>query len=341
MTLEVMQPGMMLTVQDAGRLGLRHAGVSPAGPMDPPAFALANALVGNDAGAAGLEFAMAGGRFRSARALRFAVTGGDAEIRIDGRPVPSWQAHRLRPGETLEVGPLRAGVWGYLAVSGGIATEPVMGSRSTHLRTALGGLEGRTLRAGDLLPLGTDDPDAPCLGLPAGQVAPGSRSGPIRVVLGPQDEHFTAEALEHLATGRFVVTPQGDRMAMALEGPELEAARGHDIVSDGTVPGSIQVPGSRQPFVLMAESQTSGGYPKIATVTGADLPRLAQMRAGTALTFQCVSRDEAEELLLAERRRLAALIDALVPVAGIVLTAEYLLSCDLVGGIWPKDEVVR
>ena len=339
MTLEVLQAGMMLSVQDRGRTGLRHVGVSSAGPMDPPAHSIANALAGNDPGAAALEFAMVGGRFRAARPLRFAVTGGDPDVRVQGRPVAAWQAHRLEPGEVLSIGACAHGVWGYLAISGGIATDPVMGSRSTHLRTGLGGLDGRALRAGDVLPLGEDDASGTCLRLGArGRAAD---DGPIRVVLGPQADYFTDEALERLTGESFTVTPQSDRMAMALSGPELRSARGHDIISDGTVPGSIQVPGMRQPFILMAECQTTGGYPKIATVIGADLPRMAQQRAGSTVRFLAVGRDEAEAIWIEHVRDLRATLSGLVPSGGGILTTEYLLSCDLVGGIWPKEEVVR
>ncbi|TKT69593.1 biotin-dependent carboxyltransferase family protein [Aquamicrobium sp. LC103] len=339
MSIEVLSSGPMLTVQDAGRCGLRHLGVSNAGPIDGPAMALANALCGNPVDAAALEFAGPGGSFRSTRAVRFAVTGGLCDIRIEGRPVLASMSHRLNPGEILRVGVPDGVVWGYLAFSGGIAIAPVLGSRSTHLRSGLGGVEGRALRAGDVLPLGPDEIDAPCLR--SGNTLRGSKVGePIRVILGPQQDYFSAEILERLTTEEFTVTPQRDRMAMVLGGVDMPAAGGHDIVSDGTVPGSIQVPGSGRPIVLLAESQTTGGYPKIATVVSADLPRLAQLPVGTRFRFGIVSRDEGEELWLAHCRNLRATLADLVPKSEGVLRSDYLLSCDLVGGIFCPEEVV-
>lgn len=333
MTLEVIAAGPMVTVQDLGRHGLRHQGVSAAGPMDAPAHRLANALVGNADGAALLEFAGVGGRFRATRALRFAVTGGAVPVTVEGRPLPAGESHRLAPGEVLAIGALNGATWGYLALSGGLAVPLVLGSRATHLRSGLGGWQGRRLAPGDRLPLGPEV-EGPCL-RPARSWP--REEGPIRIVLGPQEEAFAPEIRARL-TEPFTVTPQRDRMAMVLGGTELPAIS-HDIVSDGTVPGSIQVPGSGRPLILMAESQTTGGYPKIATVISADLPRLAQMPTGATLRFRPVTRDAAEEAWIAHRAEVAAGIASLTP-RGDATDSRWLLSCDLVGGIWPPEAVV-
>lgn len=342
MSVEILSAGPMLSIQDAGRIGLRHLGVSTAGPIDGPAMALANALCGNPAGTAALEFAGPGGRFRTTRPLRFCVTGGPCDIRVEGRTVLAGESHRLNPGEELRIGVPEGVIWAYLAFSGGIATDPVLGSRATHLRSGLGGNDGRALRTGDVLPLGPDTPEAPCLrsgtSLHGANITGGG--GPIRVILGPQQDYFAPEVLERLTTEEFTVTPQRDRMAMVLGGVQMPAARGHDIVSDGTVPGSIQVPGSGQPIVLLTESQTTGGYPKIATVISADLARLAQMPVGTHFRFNPVSRDEGEELWLAHARNLRAILTDLVVKPEGALRSDYLLSCDLVGGIFCPEEVV-
>lgn len=343
MSVEVLSAGPMLTVQDSGRFGLRHFGVSSAGPIDRPAMALANALVGNDPGAAALEFAGPAGRFRATRPLRFAVAGADCAIRIDKRPVSAGESHVLNAGETLTVGSPDGVVWAYLAFSGGIETPPVLRSRSTHLRSGVGGVEGRSVRAGDQLPLGYDDPDASCL-RPAVRLdnhAPGRGCGPIRIVLGPQDNHFAADVVARLTECDFLVTPQRDRMAMVLGGTELPAAQGHDIVSDGTVPGSVQVPGSGMPLVLLAESQTTGGYPKIGTIASADLVRLAQMPAGSSFRFAIISRDEGEEAWLGQQRSLRNLLAGLIAKPTGILRSEYLLSCDLVGGVFDPAELMR
>lgn len=343
MSIEIVSAGPMLTVQDAGRFGLRHMGVSPAGPIDRPAMALANALVGNEPGAAALEFAGPAGSFRADRPLRFAVAGADCRIQIDKRVVLPGESHRLNPGETLTVGVPDGVVWAYLAFSGGIATTPVLGSRATHLRSGLGGVEGRTLRAGDNLPLGEDVADAPCLrpAIRLAQHRPPREDGPIRLILGPQQDYFSNEEIARFLGSALTVTPQRDRMAMVIGGVEISAARGHDIVSDGTVPGSVQVPGSGMPLVLLAESQTTGGYPKIGTIASVDLPRLAQMPVGSQFRFTAITTEEGEDLWIQHQARLRRLLGDLVAKPEGVLRSDYLLSCDLVGGIFDPEEITR
>jgi len=337
MSVEVLSAGPMLTIQDGGRHGLRHFGVSTAGPMDCPALALANALCGNPPLAAALEFAALGGNFSATRPLRFAATGGNCDVRVDGRRIAPGESHRLNPGEVLKVGAIEGAVWGYVAFAGGIAVPPVLGSRATHLRSGLGGLEGRPLRAGDILPLGEDEAPDRCLRHETH--TPSDTGGPIRIVLGPQDDYFDSEVIARLTGTEFTVTPRRDRMAMILDGAELPAARGHDIVSDATVPGSIQVPGSRKPMVLMAESQTTGGYPKIATVITADLPRLAQLPTGARLRFSVVSRDEGEEAWLAQAKALRVTLAQLQPKPEGLLRSEYLLSCNLISGVFGAGQM--
>ncbi|ODN72496.1 biotin-dependent carboxyltransferase family protein [Methylobrevis pamukkalensis] len=327
--LTVVAAGPLTTVQDRGRRGFLHAGVSVSGPMDPAALDLANALVGNDADAAGLEFFGPGGRYRTDADRRIAVTGGDVDIRIAGRKVEPWESHLLPAGEDLVVGALRDAVWGTIAVSGGIDTPPVLGARATHLRTGVGGHEGRALQTGDVLPLGEAEA-GPLLRLPA----PYRReAGPLRLIPGPQDDLFSQETWDALLGADFTVSALRDRMATALDGPPLRAIAGHDIVSDGTPAGSIQVPGSGRPIVLMAERQTAGGYPKIATLASVDLPRLAQMPGGATVRFVTITREAAEDLLLAERRRLRDLMAGLVTAAAGPPTSEFLLSVNLVSGV--------
>jgi allophanate hydrolase len=303
----IKQAGPMLTVQDLGRTGMLHRGVSGSGPMDGPSMRIANHLVGNDDGQAVLEFAHVGGHFEVARPVRFAVTGGTAEITVDGERRHGWESFSLLPGQVLKIGVMRDAVWGYLALSGGIETPPVLGARSTHLRTGIGGLEGRRLAAGDRLPLGLTRP-APMMAL----TRPFRRPiGPVRVIRGPQGDHFDASAWRDFLGMEFVVSASRDRMAQMLEGPAVRAVAGHDIVSDGTVSGSIQVPASGRPIVLMAERQTTGGYPKIATVASIDLPRLAQAMTGASLRFKVISQDEAETLSIAQSQALTAALSGL------------------------------
>jgi biotin-dependent carboxylase-like uncharacterized protein len=306
--LDIQQIGPMATVQDLGRKGLQHAGVSGSGPMDAPSFRIANALVGNDPMSAALEFAGVGGSFTVTRPVRFAVTAGDVDIRLDGTKVYPWESYDLLPGMTLAVGALRECVWGYLAISGGIDVAPVLGSRSTHLRTGLGGHEGRRLQVGDRLPIGE--------GVALANLAlrqPWRRSArPIQVICGPQDDYFSTDVHETFLRTPFVVSASRDRMAQMLDGPPILAVGGHDIVSDGTCPGSIQVPASGKLLVLMAERQTAGGYPKIATVASVDLPRLAQVASGRTIRFAHIPQERAEALLIAERLALRGILANLV-----------------------------
>mgnify|MGYP000312510524 CR=1 FL=1 len=342
MSLQILNAGPLLSVQDRGRFGYRSAGVSAAGPMDPTALALANALCGNKVDAAALEFAGLAGSFKSDMPLHFAVTGGDCDMSIGGKSINPGETHRLNPDETLKVGSLKGASWGYLAIAGGIQTEPVLGSRSTHLRFGLGGLDGRALGAGDVLPLSKNPPEPSLLSLGAssGTANLKPNADPIRIMLGPQDVFFAPDVLSRLTTEAFTITPQRDRMATILDGPTLPAQRGHDIVSDGTVSGAIQVPGSGQPIVLMAECQTTGGYPKIATIISADLARFAQMPNGKQFYFQVVDRVTAEDAAREREAALRGILENLTRKAATELSSTYLLSCDLIGGIAAPDEIV-
>lgn len=342
MSLHVLNAGPMLTVQDRGRSGLRKFGVSAAGPIDAPALELANALCGNGPDAAALEFAELGGQFKSDTPLHFAISGGDCDIRVGDQRLNAGETYRLNAGDILKVGSLKNVAWGYLAIAGGIQTPPVMGARSTHLRFGLGGLDGRALTSGDLLPLCDQLPKTRLLYLASSRAGANLElnTGPIRIILGPQDDFFAPDILARLTNHTFTVTPQRDRMATVLDGPALPARRGHDIVSDGTVSGAIQVPGSGHPIVLMAECQTTGGYPKIAAIISADLARFAQMPTGSRFHFQVVDRETAE---VAARNRHAALQDllaGLMPKITTALSSAYLLSCDLVGGIAAPNDIM-
>jgi 5-oxoprolinase (ATP-hydrolysing) subunit C len=302
--LSILKHGPLMTVQDGGRYGYRSRGVSTSGAVDRDAHAIANALVGNDPEAAAIEFALMGGSFSADRDVLIAVTGGACSIEINGKPVSAWESHVLKAGETLAVGGLQGSVWGYVAISGGVTITPVLGSRSTHLRTGVGGLDGKALATGDTLPIGAAADLSPrALGAPYLR-----GSGPIQIVPGPQDDYFDENAWRAFLTQPFTVTQSRDRMAMVLDGPKTEAFKGHDIVSDATVLGSIQVPGSGKPIVLTADGQTTGGYPKIATVISSDLTRLAQMPAGSRFMFRAISADMAEELYIRAQERLAAVI---------------------------------
>ncbi|WP_262270650.1 5-oxoprolinase subunit C family protein [Microvirga yunnanensis] len=321
--------GPMTSLQDRGRIGYQGFGVSPSGAMDRRALAMANALVGNPPDMAAIEFMNLGGAFTCEGGdLHVALAGAGCSLSIDGTPVAPQTSVVLKEGQSLEVGHPRTGTFAYLAIAGGIAVEPELGSLSFHLRSRLGGLKGAPLKAGDRLPCRPEAQDREPMQL---GLDPLEEAGPIRVMLGPQDDYFTPETISLLLESEFTVSPQADRMGFQLTGPRLAHARGFNIVSDGIVDGHIQVPGSGQPIVLMRDRQTAGGYPKIATVISADLARFAQLRPGMSLRFKAVERDEAVAAARRLKDWIAALPASLTPVR-FALTTEHLLSRNLIGG---------
>lgn len=322
--------GPMTSLQDRGRAGFQRFGVSPSGAMDRRALAVANTLVGNAPETAAIEFMNLGGAFTcTGGSLRLAVAGAGCSLSIDGTPLPPQTAVLLKEGETLQVGHARTGTFAYLAVAGGLALEPQLGSLSLHLRSRLGGLNGAPLQAGDRLPCHAEAQDGELMQLPLEMLDEG---GPIRVMLGPQDDYFTEEAIHTFLDAEFTISPQADRMGFQLTGPHLKHSKGFNIVSDGIVDGHIQVPGSGQPIVLMRDRQTAGGYPKIATIVSADLGRFAQLRPGSTMRFRAVQREEAVAAARQLKDWIASLPQALVPLR-FSLTTEHLLSRNLIGGM--------
>ena len=322
------------TVQDHGRFGWQRYGLGPAGAMDRPAMAIANVLVGNGAGAAAIEFALVGGRFRvSGGAMRVALAGADADLKIDGRPVAPLTSATAFDGEIIDIGTARAGMFMYLAIAGGIALAPALGSVATHVRAGVGGIDGRALLAGDRLGCNLAEPVGNDLTASA-RAKTADSAAPIRVILGPQDDYFSAEGLATFLGSAYTITPQIDRMGLRLAGPKIaHGPKGYNIVSDGIATGSIQVPGMGEPLVLLADRQTTGGYPKIATVITADLGRLAQMRPGTQIKFAAVTRAEAVAALAGQRAELEAFrLGLRAPDQLADLSSERLLGLNLVDG---------
>ncbi|MDJ0895492.1 MAG: biotin-dependent carboxyltransferase family protein [Alphaproteobacteria bacterium] len=335
--LRVVQPGLFTTVQDLGRFGYQNVGVTPSGALDVLGLRLANALVGNPQSAAVLEISYAGPELEvTADAVRVAVCGGDCPIEVhpgpDRRGLPLWRTAHLRRGDRLKIGTIEGATCTYLAVEGGIEVPEVMGSRATYPRATLGGLHGRALVAGDEIQVGeTAAVPAADRMLPA---PPDYGSGPIRVVLGPQDDHFTAAGLEAFLSGAYEITKESDRMGLRLSGPEIEHRDGYEIASDGIAPGAIQVPGNRQPIVLLADRQTVGGYTKIATVVSADLPRVASAAPGTVLRFKAIDIVGAETLRRALERHVEALLAGIRPAPAVgEPDLRRLEELDLIGGV--------
>ncbi len=293
--IEVLKPGILTTIQDQGRWGYQSYGVGIAGALDSFALQAANLLVGNPEGAAGLEITLFGPALKFRDDALFAVTGGDLDPRLDGRPVSLWTCHYASPGSVLSLQTIKSGVRACLAVSGGIDVPPVMGSRSTYLLGRFGGLEGRPLKAGDMLPV---PPPPKNFQKRVGKVFPPElrppyrRNPTLRVVLGPFQEFFSEEGINAFLTSPYTITPQSDRMGYRLQGPPIARQKSEELITCGLANGTIQVPPNGQPIVLLADRQTIGGYPIIATLIQADLPLVAQSAPGDPLRFQAVSVDE-------------------------------------------------
>lgn len=331
LALRIHAAGPGVTLQDDGRRGYLRFGVSEAGPMDRLAHATANLAVGASSDAAAIEVSLGGVELEAeGGALAVAVAGGRFAIAHNGRTLPPTALVPLVPGERLSIRPGAAGAWCYVAVSGVLQVPSVLGSVSTHTRTAIGGLGGRTLAAGDVLQVAQARTIA---GGGAEIVAPWlDRSADvIRVLLGPQDDYFGNDQIAAFLAGPWTVSPRSDRMAYLLDGPRLTHSKGFNVVSDGIALGAIQVPGEGRPVVLMADRQPTGGYPKIATVIGPDLGRLAQLRAGAGFRFAAVSWEEAVAVRNLEADALVT--PALEPLVRREFPSEFLLGHNLIDGV--------
>jgi len=298
--IDVLAGGMLTTVQDLGRFGAQRFGVPVSGAMDTWALRAANRLVGNPDGAAALEMTFVGPALRFEQRALVALTGADLGPLLDGYPVARWRSVVAAPGAVLSFAGLRDGMRGYLAVAGGIEVPVVLGSRSTFLRSALGGFEGRALRAGDAVMI-DDAPEAspshPIRRLPRCSIPTYGHAHTLRVVMGPQDDAFPPESIRTFLGSTYTLALQSDRVGCRLLGPPIDLLSGPDIVSDGTAFGSVQVTGDGLPIVLMADRGTTGGYAKIATVASVDLLRLAQAKPGDRVRFVRVSVERARALL--------------------------------------------
>src|SRR5580704_8956661 len=338
--LRMISPGLSTTIQDLGRSGYQRLGVSVSGALDPVSLHAANALAGNPGNTGVLEALYVGPTFAvDTDNARLAFAGADAVIEIlddpdarDGEIIPTMRSIRVRRGQVIRVGSLKNGATLYIAVEGGFAVAPALGSVSTDSRGGMGGWQGRPLVEGDVIPLrratASDRDEYLIDGL---DLAAPRR---FRAVLGPQSDNFTDQEIERFFASEYTVSAGSNRMGMRLEGQAIEHLRGFNIVSDAIATGSIQVPGSGQPIVLLADHQTTGGYPKIATVISADLPAVGRLPIGAKIRFWPISIVEAE----AARRSLVAEIDALpgkiVPIRRTVgeLTPK-LFDCNLIGGV--------
>jgi len=308
----VVKGGWLTTVQDPGRYGYQQYGVSVAGAMDCYSAMVANRLVGNTDHAAVLESILKGPELQFERDAVIAITGADLSPTIDGISVPLWESIEVSRGSRLNCGSQRSGARGYVAIAGGIDVPQILGSRSTHCASEMGGLQGRPLKQGDMLRGGlpTESIDR-LIGkrLPDRLVPHYSRSATLRIIPGPQQSSFKATSLTTLTSSSYTVTPQSNRMGYRLSGSPLVHKGRAQFISDCTAMGAVQVPRDEQPILLMADRQTTGGYPKIAVVISADLPLAAQLAPGDTVSFVFSTVAKAQTIL----RKHRALLDASLP----------------------------
>jgi KipI family sensor histidine kinase inhibitor len=301
-TMVIVRPGMLTTVQDLGRWGYQKFGVPVSGAADPVSHRLANRLVGNPDTAATLEITLMGPEIEFSTEAWCAVSGADFPLTLDGRTVALNTVLRVGQGERLRFGARRAGARAYVAVAGGIDVPAIFNSRATHLVSRMGGLEGRALRPGDVLPIGHPR-SIPAEGRRASAPLQLPRGGAVlRVLPGPQRGWFTAATWENLQRARYLITPDSDRMGYRLDGPAMEFQRHDQLLSDTTPVGAIQVPPSGQPILLMADRQTAGGYPKIGVLATADVPLAGQLAPGDWIQFRPFGVEEARAALVAQER---------------------------------------
>lgn len=306
-SMTTIRAGMLTSVQDLGRWGRQHAGVPVAGPMDWYSHRLANAVLGNPAGAAALEITLLGPELLTDGDVICAIAGAEFDVTAGERRVRPVEPFELRVGERVRFWSRVTGSRATLAVGGGFTFPPVLGSRATSLISRIGPLGGRALKVGDVLPTGVASATGRRhAGRPLLMPHGGAR---LRVIMGPHESHFTAEARRTFETSRYVVTPDSNRMGYRLDGPRLEQASRVEMLSDATPIGSLQVPASGCPILLMADRQTTGGYPRIATVITADLPVAGQLAPGDWVEFESCSHATAIEAL---RHREVALLGTTV-----------------------------
>ena len=312
MSITVLNPGLMTTVQDQGRIGYQQFGVSVSGVMDPRSAALANILVGNDEKEAVLECTMMGPHLQFNQANCIAITGGDLMPTLDGKPIPNYTAVKVEAGQVLKFTMPKSGCRAFIAFAGGLDIPEVMGSRSPYMTAKIGGVEGRKLAKDDVI--GFRAPKAELKNMNFRSMASefvARKEYTVRVVLGPQDDYFTDAGIQTFLSEVYSVTAEFDRMGCRLEGAVIQHKEGGDIISDGIAFGAIQVPSSGQPIIMLGDRQTTGGYTKIANVISADFRILAQLKQGDKVRFEKVSVKAAQDALLTQRAALKTIRNAL------------------------------
>ena len=335
--LEVITPGLMTSVQDRGRFGFQALGISVSGALDLDGFDLANALAGNEAGTGALEIRMLGPTLEvTAESVTLALAGTGAGIEVmspEREMISACRSVTFQKGQVFRIGAIGDSAVCYLAVHGGFDLPPIYGSQSTCMSAGFGGFHGRILEKGDCLPLRKAAAESVSQRILRRPPEPDS-SPVIRVIAGPQDDYFSAAGIETFFGRGYTVSQAVNRMGMRLEGAAVAHEKGFNIASDGIVRGAIQVPGNGLPIILMADCQTTGGYPKIATVISTDMPKLGRMMPGADIRFEAVSVEEAEAVARDRHERRAALIDSIETFSGSVQQLEHLLMTqNLISGV--------
>lgn len=326
--IEVQAPGLLTTVQDLGREGFGPLGVSPSGAADTVSLRMGNRLLGNDQSAAALEMTLLGGTFAFPNGAVIVLAGSDFGATLEEKPVALWTAYVAKPGQVLRVGPTRSGARCYLCVRGGIETKLFLGSASTHLLSGLGGHEGRALRKGDELKIGSASREV--VGERRGAARLGRRNLPkssgtfrprslsaralsqmsprkiLRVTHGPQSDWFSLEAQQIFYSSTYRVAEESNRMGIRLEGPAVPAPSGGEMISEGVALGAVQVPEGGKPIILFVEQQTTGGYPKLANVISADFHSIGQLRPRDEIRFELLNMEMARRLLMEQEELLAS-----------------------------------
>jgi antagonist of KipI len=288
----VINPGTFTTFQDGGRQGYLSFGIPESGAMDSFAYTVGNLLVGNKENVAALEITISGCQLRALRDLAIAITGADLGPTIQKKPVKMWRTLQIKEGEVIHFSSIKNGCRAYLTVAGGFRINAVLGSASTYVRAGIGGLEGRTIKKGDILYCNATD-SSTCAEIPENYLTVYCHSSEVRVVWGPQKNKFEKAGIVEFLKSDYIVSPNSDRMGYRLLGSKISHKKSADIYSEGIPLGAIQVPGDGQPIILLADRPVTGGYPKIATVIGADLPKVAQLIPGDKIHFRHVSINEA------------------------------------------------
>lgn len=323
MTITIIKPGLLTTVQDLGRFGSQQYGVIVSGAMDSLSYRIGNMLLGQTNEAA-LETTLLGPTISFHTNTVIALTGANFNALLDGVPCPMWRPVTVNAGSILKMQSAQLGARGYLCIKGGIQVEPILGSRSTYLRAKLGGFHGRALMRGDVLSIDSSNADTfrkkwtTTSAVDYTQFLTFSNDMTIRIVPGTEYDEFTEDSKQALISMPFTITKEADRMGYRLHNDhcQLEKKRTFDLLSEAVTFGTIQVPPNGQPIVLMADRQTTGGYPKIAQVISADLPKLAQLQPYARIHFEMVSLAEAQQLVIAQEKKLQ-LLKTLLPYTNI------------------------